>query len=342
MYAMFSNVYAFNVDIGRWDTSSVIDMEYMFVIDSAFNADISKWDVSSVTNMGGMFSGAAAFNADISRWDTSSVTDMYAMFSNVYAFNVDIGRWDTSSVIDMEFMFEGASAFNADISKWDVSSVSIMAVMFSGAAVFNADIGGWNTAKVTTMYAMFNGASAFNVDISGWDISLVTTMAYMFPGASAFDQSLCSWYSSTADMTDMFDGASKMAGLCTTSPSTTPPPNMTASVVPGCIVQFSPEALDSMACVKAPFDAANCQEARTWGQLYLAYERKGANPAFVTGGLGPLMTKDKFEVWVCLRGHPCLLEAGVNPAPADLMCFVYDEASRRFIPWDKQSSLNLF
>jgi len=108
------------------------------------------------------------------------------------------------------------------------------------------------------------------------------------------------------------------------------------------LVRFSPGDTDSKACAKAPFDSANCQEARTWGQLFLAYERKGANPPFMTGGLGQLMTKDRLEAWVCLRDHPCLNEAGVNPAPGDLMCFVYDEDDRRFIPWDKQSILKLF
>eukprot|EP00288_Rhodomonas_lens_P014172 CAMPEP_0177708514 /NCGR_PEP_ID=MMETSP0484_2-20121128/10320_1 /TAXON_ID=354590 /ORGANISM="Rhodomonas lens, Strain RHODO" /LENGTH=187 /DNA_ID=CAMNT_0019220089 /DNA_START=90 /DNA_END=653 /DNA_ORIENTATION=- len=187
-------------------------------------------------------------------------------------------------------------------------------------------------------------------------------MNLMFYDATAFDRSLCAWSNSSAEMTSMFGGTSPKSGLCCRNGTYADATNYCApcpakatcagepalpecaggytlqaegdgSVCVGCMVQFSPQDTGSTACVKAPFDSANCQEARTWEQLYSAYG---------PGGLGSLMILDKLEVWVCLRDHPCLLEPGVNPAPRDLMCFVFDEDDHRFIPWDKQSSLNLF
>lgn len=112
----------------------------------------------------------------------------------------------------------------------------------------------------------------------------------------------------------------------------------------GCLVQFSPDAPDNLACASAPFDTANCQESRTWEQLLLEYG--GGDTAFITGGLGKLMTQDKFEVWMCFRDHPCFDQAvaarRAGPATGDFMCYVFDEHAGRFIPWDKNSNLRLF
>ena len=56
------------------------NMYGMFGGAQSFNIDISKWDVSSVTNMYAMFTDALAFDIDISKWDVSSVVTMDYMF----------------------------------------------------------------------------------------------------------------------------------------------------------------------------------------------------------------------------------------------------------------------
>ena len=57
-----------------WDTSSVTNMDRMFVNATVFNQDIGNWDVSSVTNMYWMFYGAQRFNQDISGWCVTNIT----------------------------------------------------------------------------------------------------------------------------------------------------------------------------------------------------------------------------------------------------------------------------
>ncbi|WP_133152565.1 BspA family leucine-rich repeat surface protein, partial [Vibrio sp. 10N.261.52.A1] len=39
-----------NQDIGRWDTSNVVNMYRMFDEAKAFNQDLSNWNVSKVSN----------------------------------------------------------------------------------------------------------------------------------------------------------------------------------------------------------------------------------------------------------------------------------------------------
>jgi surface protein len=180
------------LDISKWDTSSVTDMSYMF--NEAKNIpDISGWDVRSVTDMKGMFEDANTFNRDISGWNTSNVTDMSYMFFNVPSFNQPIGKWNVRSVTDMSYMFDQAYKFNQPLGNWKVSSVTNMSNMFNNAQSFNGDIGGWDVRSVTDMSFMFAAANSFNQPIGNWKVDLVTDMSYMFYDATIFNQDLTKW-----------------------------------------------------------------------------------------------------------------------------------------------------
>ncbi|WP_353779572.1 BspA family leucine-rich repeat surface protein, partial [Winogradskyella sp. 3972H.M.0a.05] len=149
-FDMFRDATSFTGDyMSSWDTSNIINMDYMFRNTPVFNGDISLWDVSAVTSMLGMFREASMFDVDISGWDVSAVTIMRQMFDRASSFNRDIGTWDVSNVANMRSMFVNAFDFDQNIGNWDISSVSDMGNMFSGANLstpnYDATLIGWAT-----------------------------------------------------------------------------------------------------------------------------------------------------------------------------------------------------
>ena len=74
-------------DMGRWNTSSVTQMAWVFKYTKDFNQDISNWDTSSVKNFNHLFEWANAFDQDISDWNISSAQSMDWMFENSQAIS---------------------------------------------------------------------------------------------------------------------------------------------------------------------------------------------------------------------------------------------------------------
>jgi hypothetical protein len=97
-------------DMGKWDTSRVTDMSYLFSYFITYEEclDISEWDVSNVTNMSHMFEGVSTGRTDLSKWDVSNVECMDYMFAES-DFDVDISRWNFGRVKTWKKMFENSS-----------------------------------------------------------------------------------------------------------------------------------------------------------------------------------------------------------------------------------------
>merc|ERR1719225_840415 len=174
-------------------------MKSMFGSTNAFNVDISKWNVSSVTSMYGMFE-YAVFNVNLCAWKehdliSKSVTYMFdesgcvdtskPTYDNVchicpcYEFT----DADFKDAVNL-FLSDEASAKSTygHISNWCTGRVTIMDCTFCDEESFNADISKWNTSSAVNMWEMFDGAIAFNGDISKWDTSSVTNMEEMLYG----------------------------------------------------------------------------------------------------------------------------------------------------------------
>ena len=94
----------------------------MFLFAFAFNHDIGNWNTEKVTTMWGMFNSgpSSAFNQDIGSWNTAQVTDMGWMFTSASAFNQDISSWTGSAATTAQTeMFSGATAFQATFTCTD-------------------------------------------------------------------------------------------------------------------------------------------------------------------------------------------------------------------------------
>ena len=67
-------------------------------------------------------------------------------------------------------------------------------------------------------------------------------------------------------------------------------------------------------------------------------------PIFKTGGLGPLMQHDHFEVWICIENHYC-----ANHPTDKYFCWVLDETKARdgeiapdqYVAWDHNANLQI-
>ena len=206
MKSMFSNT-SNNTpklpNMSLWDTSSVIDMSYMFFsfypISLNDLSDISQWDTSSVIEMRNMFSGNGNI-PDISQWNISSVTNMSRMFTS--ATNIpSLSLWDTSSVTDMNYMFIGASDTILDVPDWDTSNVTNMSGMFysSQSLVINSE--NWDTSLVTTLQDMFYFSRDISISTENWDTSSVRSIDGMFRFANNITINTTNWnLSSLGDM----------------------------------------------------------------------------------------------------------------------------------------------
>ena len=196
----------FNQDLGSWDVSKVVNFNNMFAgttfssflsFNNGGSGNINNWTLNTTSdiNMSYMFANNKVFNQPIGNWNTVRVTNMRGMFTifgpgGDSVFNQDIGNWNVNNVSDFSTMFEASTwntSFNnggsPSINNWQIKTTGPvnMSAMFRFSK-FNQDIGNWNVSNVTNFTSfMLNKTpttfSAANLDAiyNGWSSRPVKT-----------------------------------------------------------------------------------------------------------------------------------------------------------------------
>ena len=149
-----------NIIIGKLNTSSVTDMNCMFINTNIVDYyNLSSFDTSKVTNMGYMFHGCNALTSlELNNWNTSAVDNMRHMFASCTNLtSLDLSSFDTSNVTDMGYMFQSCSGLTSlDLSNWNTSKVDAMPTMFASCTnLTSLDLSSFDTSQVTNMNDMF-------------------------------------------------------------------------------------------------------------------------------------------------------------------------------------------
>jgi surface protein len=114
-------------NLNSWDTSSVTEMNNIFMNATLFNQPLNNWDVSGLDDMTAMFDGATSFNQPLDQWDTSNVQYTEIMMRDTTAFDQDLSSWDMTANIDLWNMFDGSgmSAKNYDklLKSWSAQAL---------------------------------------------------------------------------------------------------------------------------------------------------------------------------------------------------------------------------
>ncbi|HAP3574438.1 TPA: BspA family leucine-rich repeat surface protein [Enterococcus faecalis] len=169
------NINLEEIYVDGWDTSQVIDFQYVFNHNYKLNtiSGLNTWNVSKGENFYGTFNECHNLQSlDLSNWVTSSATKMELMFNKMLKLkNLDIQRFVTSGVTSFKWMFSANSVKNLDLRNFDISSATSMYGMFEQAVnLSQLDISHFKTDKVgIDMEKMFSGTPKLRViDMRGF------------------------------------------------------------------------------------------------------------------------------------------------------------------------------
>ena len=159
---MFSESIFSEIDLSEFDTSQVINMEYMFNKCNVLKKiDVSNFDTSQVTNINRMFYSCTNMKEliGINNFDTSKITQLNYVFDNcAYLTNLDLSSWDTSQVTSMTNLFRYCNRLETlDIRNFDFTNVTTYTNTFLGIKadcliiVKDDTAKEWITSKFTTL-----------------------------------------------------------------------------------------------------------------------------------------------------------------------------------------------
>ena len=147
------------------------------------NMDVSKFDTSSVTNMMGMFAGLESLGSlDLSTFDTTNVVSMDAMFELCYSLvSLDLTSFDTSYLESVGEMFYGCTSLQTlDLSSFDMGDVTVVGYGPGGSNLFLGECNALTTIYLPQVLPSGTVAlpGTFGLVTSGYDYSVTgTTLA---------------------------------------------------------------------------------------------------------------------------------------------------------------------
>lgn len=217
------------------DTSEIENMHILFHHSRYKELDLSRWSTSKVTDMEGMFKGCKSLiELDLSHFNTSNVERMDSMFNDCNSLmELDLSSFKTLEVKDMRYMFYSCESLKElDLSRFNTLSVERMDNMFNKCkSLKKLDISGFNTSNVEYMESMFSSCESLEkLDLSSFNTRKVDYMNCMFSDCSSLEELDLLHFNTqyVNDMNKMFYNCQKLRKLDLSSFKTSEVKNMSS------------------------------------------------------------------------------------------------------------------
>ena len=196
---MFVDINVPELDITEFDTTNIVDMDYMFLeadlgdrfsLGSPANAQANTPDrntltlnTEGVTSMSGMFKDCKVKHLNLSSLRTNNVIDFSDMFcscNDLIDLNVD--GFDTSKAKDFHGMFQGCIKLTQlNVKHFKVDNVLHMSCLFSRCLRLKViDLESWDLSKVSDANEMFAYCEKLEKIIANFNFKMIKEMAFMF------------------------------------------------------------------------------------------------------------------------------------------------------------------
>ena len=187
------------IDLIEFDTTNVVDMDYMFLeanlgdclslvsstITQANTPDrnILTLNTEGVISMSGMFKDCKVKHLDLRNLRTDNVTDFSDMFcscNDLIDLNVD--GFDTSKAKDFHGMFQGCIKLTQlNVKHFNVDNVLHMSCLFSRCLRLKViNLESWDFSQVSDANEMFAYCEKLEKIIANFNFKMIKEMAFMF------------------------------------------------------------------------------------------------------------------------------------------------------------------
>jgi len=197
---MFVDINVPKIDLTEFDTTNVVDMDYMFLeanlgdslsLVSSTSTQINNTESSSTkANLGDSFSLVSSTNAQANTPDqntlilnTEGVTTMSGMFKDCKVKHLDLRNLRTNNVTDFSNMFCSCNdLIDLNVDGFDTSQAKDFHGMFQGCIkLTQLSVKHFNVGNVLHMSYLFSRCRSLKViDLEGWNFSQVMDANEMF------------------------------------------------------------------------------------------------------------------------------------------------------------------